>query len=83
MGAGVDGAVVRAAGLKALGLTLPAFLGYLGTEEDRVRLWSALHMVRAVRWLPEEEQTELGALIGAVALRRCGEDGARPNRIRC
>ncbi|MEW2432789.1 hypothetical protein AB0952_01120 [Streptomyces caniferus] len=69
------------ADLKALGLTLPAFLG--GREEDRVRLRSALHMARAARWLPEEEQTELGALIGAAAQRRCGEDGARPNRIRC
>lgn len=71
------------ADLKALGLTLPAFLGYLGTEEDRVRLRSALHRVHAARWLPEDEQTELGALNGAAALRRCGEDGARPNRIRC
>ncbi|MFJ9466305.1 hypothetical protein [Streptomyces caniferus] len=57
------------ADLKALGLTLLAFLGCLGREEDRVRLRSALHMVLAARWLPEEEQTELGALIGAAALR--------------
>ncbi|QHC26531.1 hypothetical protein [Streptomyces sp. GS7] len=54
--------------LKALGLTLPAYLGYLGTDEDRVRLRSALHMVHAARWLPEEEQTALGEVIGAVAL---------------
>ncbi|MER0481295.1 hypothetical protein ABR737_23650 [Streptomyces sp. Edi2] len=57
------------ADLKALGLTLPAYLGYLGTDEDRVRLRAALHMVHAARWLPEEEQTELGALTGAAALR--------------
>ncbi|GAB7032232.1 hypothetical protein AB0G35_02340 [Streptomyces sp. NPDC021749] len=56
------------ADLKALGLTLPAYLGYLGTEADRVRLRSALHMVHAARWLPADEQTELGAVIGATAL---------------
>ncbi|MGD3105279.1 hypothetical protein [Streptomyces sp. YGL11-2] len=54
--------------LKALGLTLPAYLGYLGTDEDRVRLRSALHMVHAARWLPEEEQAALGEVIGAAAL---------------
>ncbi len=57
------------ADLKALGLTLPAYLGFLGTEADRVRLRSALHMVHAARWLPADEQTELGAVIGATALR--------------
>ncbi|MCK7623353.1 hypothetical protein MUU72_09635 [Streptomyces sp. RS10V-4] len=54
--------------LKALGLTLPAYLGYLGTDEDRVRLRSALHMVHAARWLPEEEQAALGEAIAAVAV---------------
>ncbi|KUL34081.1 hypothetical protein ADL22_31370 [Streptomyces sp. NRRL F-4489] len=53
--------------LKALGLTLPAYLGNLDTDEDRVRLRSALHMVHAARWLPEEEQTALEKAIGAVA----------------
>ncbi|MGP8300478.1 hypothetical protein ACTPOK_21640 [Streptomyces inhibens] len=57
------------ADLKALGLTLPAYLGYLGTDEDRMRLRTALHSVHAARWLPEDEQTELGAVIGAAALR--------------
>ncbi|WP_328385682.1 hypothetical protein OHS81_17495 [Streptomyces sp. NBC_00400] len=57
------------ADLKALGLTLPAYLGYLGTEDDRARLRAALHTVHAARWLPEEEQSELGALTGAAALR--------------
>ncbi|MGW7023587.1 hypothetical protein ACWGGS_30175 [Streptomyces decoyicus] len=56
------------ADLMALALTLPAYLGYLGTEEDRVRLRSALHMVHAARRLPADEQTELGAVIGAAAL---------------
>ncbi|MGW9041368.1 hypothetical protein ACWGQL_02205 [Streptomyces lydicus] len=53
--------------LKALGLALPAYLGYLGTVEDRVRLRTALHMVHAARWLPEDEQAELGAAIGALS----------------
>ncbi|MFE1769902.1 hypothetical protein [Streptomyces sp. NPDC059008] len=57
------------ADLKALGLTLPAYLGYLGTDEDRMRLRTALHMVHAARWLPEAEQTELGSVLGAAALR--------------
>ncbi|MFG2528612.1 hypothetical protein [Streptomyces sp. NPDC048516] len=57
------------ADLKALGLTLPAYLGYLGTDEDRVRLRAALHRVHAARWLPEDEQTELGALTATAALR--------------
>ncbi|KAA6220741.1 hypothetical protein CP973_00925 [Streptomyces albofaciens JCM 4342] len=53
--------------LKALGLILPAFLGDLGTEEDRVRLRSALHMVHAARWLPAVEQAALEAAITALA----------------
>ncbi|WP_407287199.1 hypothetical protein [Streptomyces sp. BP-8] len=57
------------ADLKALGLTLPAYLGYLGTDEDRMRLRTALHMVHAARWLPEAEQAELGSVLGAAALR--------------
>ncbi|WP_432146838.1 hypothetical protein [Streptomyces sp. bgisy084] len=55
--------------LMALGLALPAYLGYLGTAEDRVRLRSALHMVHAARRLPADEQMELGAVIGSAALR--------------
>ncbi|MFJ9414977.1 hypothetical protein ACIRPT_12515 [Streptomyces sp. NPDC101227] len=53
----------------ALGLTLPAYLGYLGTDEDRMRLRTALHTVHAARRLPEDEQAKLGAVIGAAALR--------------
>ncbi|MFD5394659.1 hypothetical protein ACFWJW_10580 [Streptomyces sp. NPDC127097] len=55
--------------LMALGLALPAYLGYLGTAADRVRLRSALHMVHAAGRLPADEQTELGAVIGSAALR--------------
>ncbi|MEU5300841.1 hypothetical protein ACH4YO_17140 [Streptomyces noursei] len=55
--------------LKALGLTLPAYLGYLGTDEDRVRLRSALHMVHAARWLPADEQSLLELAMGAFAVR--------------
>ncbi|MFE7312600.1 hypothetical protein ACFU7T_05730 [Streptomyces sp. NPDC057555] len=55
--------------LKALGLTLPAYLGFLGTDEDRVRLRSALHMVHAARWLPDDEQTVLEEAMGALAAR--------------
>ncbi|GFE23415.1 hypothetical protein ACFVJW_04915 [Streptomyces libani] len=55
--------------LMALGLALPAYLGYLGTAADRVRLRSALHMVHAARRLPADEQAELGAVIGSAALR--------------
>ncbi|MFG2284739.1 hypothetical protein ACGFOU_01445 [Streptomyces sp. NPDC048595] len=57
------------ADLKALGLVLPAYLGYLGTDDDRMRLRTALHMVHAGRWLPEAEQTALGSVLGAAALR--------------
>ncbi|WUF62786.1 hypothetical protein OG530_21105 [Streptomyces decoyicus] len=56
------------ADLMVLALTLPAYLGYLGTEGDQVRLRSALHMVHAARRLPDDEQSELGAVIGAAAL---------------
>ncbi|MFF9786772.1 hypothetical protein [Streptomyces nigrescens] len=55
--------------LMALGLVLPAYLGYLGTAADRVRLRSALHMVHAARRLPVDEQAEMGAVIGSAALR--------------
>ncbi|MEU7177145.1 MULTISPECIES: hypothetical protein [Streptomyces] len=55
--------------LPALGLTLPAYLGYLGTDDDRLRLRTALHMVHAARRLPEDEQTMLGEVIGSAALR--------------
>ncbi|MFC7309562.1 hypothetical protein ACFQVC_35795 [Streptomyces monticola] len=53
--------------LMALGLVLPPYLGDLGTEEDRVRLLTALHMVHAARRLPDAEQAVLGRAIGACA----------------
>ncbi|MFD7662567.1 hypothetical protein [Streptomyces sp. NPDC059788] len=53
--------------LKALGLILPAYLGDLGSEEDRGRLRSALHMVHAARWLPAEDQKVLGEAIAMLA----------------
>ncbi|MEU7136015.1 hypothetical protein [Streptomyces sp. NPDC046261] len=52
--------------LKALGLILPAYLADLGREEDRVRLATALHMVHAARWLPEDEQHTLGKAISTL-----------------
>ncbi|MEU5718535.1 hypothetical protein AB0G71_22660 [Streptomyces sp. NPDC020403] len=51
---------------KALGLVLPAYLADLGTEDDRLRLATALHMVHAARWLPEDEQNTLGKAIGTL-----------------
>ncbi|WP_327267874.1 Get4 family protein [Streptomyces sp. NBC_01218] len=53
--------------LKALGMILPAHLADLGTEDDRMRLVTALHMVHAGRWLPEDEQRLLGRAIGSSA----------------
>lgn len=52
--------------LKALGLILPAYLADLGTEDDRSRLATALHMVHAARWLPEDEQHTLSKTISAL-----------------
>ncbi|GLY86986.1 hypothetical protein [Actinoallomurus iriomotensis] len=52
--------------LRALGLVLPAYLGDLGSEEDRARLAGALHTLHATRWLPEQEQEALGRVIGSL-----------------
>lgn len=52
--------------LKALALVLPARLGDLGTDDDRTRLRTALHMLHAARWLPEAEQDSLGRAITAL-----------------
>nr|WSY52037.1 hypothetical protein OG999_19155 [Streptomyces sp. NBC_00886] len=51
---------------KALGLLLPAYLADLGTEDDQVRLTTALHMVHAARWLPEDEQHTLSKAISTL-----------------
>lgn len=47
------------ADLTALGLLLPAYLGDLGTMEDRMALLTAAQLVHAGRSLPEEEQAVL------------------------
>lgn len=52
--------------LRALGLILPAYVGDLGTEEDRLRLVTALKMVQAARWLPDDEQSEIGRVISSL-----------------
>ncbi|WP_206504657.1 hypothetical protein [Streptomyces chrestomyceticus] len=49
--------------LRALGMILPAYLSDLGSEQDRDRLRSVLHMVHAARWLMAEEQQTLGEAI--------------------
>ncbi|MEE1756523.1 tetratricopeptide repeat protein [Streptomyces sp. SP18CS02] len=54
------------ADLKALALILPAHLADLGTDEDRTRLSTALHMVHAARFLPEDEQATLSRVIGTL-----------------
>ncbi|MGR3934909.1 hypothetical protein [Streptomyces sp. BRA346] len=54
--------------LRALGVILPPYLGDLGTEEDRERLVTALRMVHAARWLADDEQQALGAVISELAI---------------
>lgn len=53
--------------LRALALILPAYLGDLGTDEDKLRLTTALTMVHASRQLPEDEQLALGKAIAALS----------------
>jgi len=55
------------ADLTALGLLLPAYLGDLGTMEDRMALLAAARMVHAGRSLPDDEQTVLGQAIDELA----------------
>ncbi|SHE62072.1 hypothetical protein [Streptoalloteichus hindustanus] len=54
------------ADLRALGLILPAYLGDLGTDDDQVRLSTALRMVHASRWLPDDEQAVLSEAISTL-----------------
>lgn len=49
--------------LKPLSLILPAYIGNLGTENDRNKLISALSYLSATRCLDEEEQEVVGGLI--------------------
>lgn len=67
---GIDGLTRRLlerfcarADLKALALVLPSYVASLGTAEDRSRLSEALHLLRAERQLPAEEQAELEELL--------------------
>ena len=53
--------------LPALGLLLPAYLGNLGTADDRARLVTAMHMVHAGRSLLDEERALLRSAIAAMA----------------
>nr|WP_218888972.1 hypothetical protein [Saccharopolyspora hordei] len=52
--------------LTALAVVLPARLGDLGTEDDRTRLRTALHMLHAARRLPDDEQDVLRRAIAAL-----------------
>ncbi|MER5391192.1 hypothetical protein [Saccharopolyspora sp. NPDC002686] len=52
--------------LKALAIVLPARLGDLGTDDDRMRLRTALHMLHASRSLPDTEQDSLSRAITAL-----------------
>lgn len=51
---------------KALGLILPVCLGDLGTEEDHLRLLTALRMIHAARWLPDDEQRLLARVLASL-----------------
>ncbi|MEU7184727.1 hypothetical protein [Streptomyces sp. NPDC045369] len=65
--------------LRTLGMILPAYLSDLGSEQDRDRLRSVLHMVHAARWLMAEEQRALGetiALLGEEADASVGVESA-------
>ncbi|MEV0276258.1 hypothetical protein AB0I22_07735 [Streptomyces sp. NPDC050610] len=54
------------ADLVPLALVLPAFVGDLGTDDDRVRLLTALGMLHAGRRLPAAEQESLGGIIASL-----------------
>ncbi|TDQ55500.1 hypothetical protein [Actinorugispora endophytica] len=62
----LDGFRARA-DYRALGMVLPAYLGDLGTEDDRTRIATALHMLHAARWLPDDEQGAVGRVLGSLA----------------
>lgn len=53
--------------LKALGLILPAFLGDLGTDEDKLTLVTSLTMLHAGRTLPDQEQLLIESLVKALS----------------
>ncbi len=57
------------ADLVSLALVLPAFVGDLGTDDDRLRLLTALGMLHAGRRLPAAEQASLGEIIASLRAR--------------
>ncbi|MEV0261343.1 hypothetical protein AB0I49_08355 [Streptomyces sp. NPDC050617] len=64
----VTGLCARA-DLVSLALVLPAFVGDLGTDGDRVRLLTALGLLHAGRRLPAAEQASLGEIIASLRAR--------------
>ncbi|MFI8437398.1 hypothetical protein ACIGJO_27390 [Streptomyces sp. NPDC079020] len=72
-------ALCRRGDLKALGLLLPAYLGDLGTDDDGIRLVTALHMVHAGRWLPEDEQRTLSRAIGSLTAAQDQDQDPEPD----
>jgi tetratricopeptide (TPR) repeat protein len=53
--------------LRSLGMLLPAYLGDLGTQDDRLRLLTALQMVHTGRTLPDDEQSLARQAIGELS----------------
>ncbi|WP_052847521.1 hypothetical protein [Streptomyces avicenniae] len=65
--AGLLASLCARADLKALAVLLPAYVGDLGTDEDRARLTTALHMLHAGRSLPGEEQATAARALADLA----------------
>lgn len=55
------------ADLRALGMILPPYLADLGTDDDLLRLVTALRTVHAARWLAGGEQDALSRAIASLA----------------
>jgi hypothetical protein len=53
--------------LKPLAMILPAYVGHLGTENDRAKLLSAFSYLSAMRCLSEEEQETVAAIIAKLS----------------
>lgn len=49
--------------LKPLSIVLPAYVGYLGTENDKNKLLSAFSYLSAMKCLKDNEQTEIETII--------------------
>ncbi|MFR9723505.1 hypothetical protein ACL02R_09050 [Streptomyces sp. MS19] len=63
------------ADLKALAVLLPAYVGDLGTEEDRTRLTTALHLLHAGRSLPDADQATASRALAVRTARAVSPDG--------